>query len=168
QAQVVTSAKGRSVAKNLAGPVRLGGQSEERQLLQSPIPSPASQARSEESHLRRRRLDADRYLPHAEGRNRTSRSRRRPLRPSFDRGQNQPPRRPTHQARLQGRTPTSCRRGMKIQTSQKYAATQQQHRTQPPPESFSFLLEIVGDRYRSRSRHSARRRNQGLWDVQPT
>src|SRR5271166_5830946 len=82
QAQVVTSAKGRSVAKNLAGPVRLGGQSEERQLLQSPIPSPASQARSEESHLRRRRLDADRYLPHAEGRNRTSRSRRRPLRPS--------------------------------------------------------------------------------------
>ena len=45
------------LAQDDAGPMRMGGQAEEGQLLQSPVLPAASQARTAESHLCRRRLD---------------------------------------------------------------------------------------------------------------
>src|ERR1700728_4752996 len=94
--------------------MRLGGQQKERQLLQSPVPSTESQAGPEDGHLRRRRRDADRDLPHAQRRNRSSRPRRPSFRPPLRQAQSEPPSRPTDQARFQGRTSTPRRGGVNM------------------------------------------------------
>ena len=60
--------QGRSLAEDHARPVRLGGQAGERQLLQGPVLPPASPTRPAKSHLRRRGVDPDRRLSHAQGR----------------------------------------------------------------------------------------------------
>jgi len=48
-------------------PMRLGGGPQEGLLSPGPIPSPALKARRQESHRRRRRIDPDRRIPHAQG-----------------------------------------------------------------------------------------------------
>ena len=104
--------KGAPWLKTLLVAMRLGGHAKEGQLLQGAIQSAASQARTEESHLRRRRLDADRDLPHAEGRDAPSGSRCRSFRPPLKRGESQASRRSTRQARLPRRTTTRCSGGL--------------------------------------------------------
>src|SRR5271169_2382318 len=84
--------------------MRLGGHAKEGQLLRGAIQTPARQAWTEESHLRRRGLYAHCDLPYAEGWNAPSGPRRRSLRPTLERGQSQAPRRATGQARLPRRT----------------------------------------------------------------
>src|SRR6202007_2151236 len=112
QTQILAPAQRRPLAQDNARPMRLGGEPQERQLLQGAVQPIAQQARPAESHLRCRRLDADRDLPHAEGRHPPPGPRRRPLRPPVDRGQSQASRRPAHQARLPGRASTPPAGGM--------------------------------------------------------
>src|SRR5208283_3736564 len=66
--------RGRSVAHDNSGSMRLGGQPQKGQLLQGAVQPVAQQTRPEESHMRRRRLDVDRDLPHAQGRHLPPRS----------------------------------------------------------------------------------------------
>ena len=66
QAPLHPPAQGRAVAQDHARAVRLGGQPQEGQLPAGPVPPPARPARAEEGDLRRRRLDPDRRLPHAQ------------------------------------------------------------------------------------------------------
>ena len=96
--------KGRALAEDHPRAMRLGGHAEEGQLLQGAIQAAPSQARTKESHLRRRRLDAHGDLPYAEGRDAPSGSRRQSFRPPLKRGQSQASRRSTRQAWLPRRT----------------------------------------------------------------
>ena len=96
--------KGGSLAQDHPRSVRLGGDAKEGQLLRGAIQAAARQARPKEGDLRRRRLDAHRDLPYAEGRDRPSGPRRRSFRPPFERSQSQASRRATRQARIPRRT----------------------------------------------------------------
>ena len=101
--------KGAPWLKDDAGPMRVGGQAEEGQLLQSPVLPAASQARTAESNLCRRRLDPHGHLLHPQKRHRTPRPRRRPLQASLHRKPNQAPGCPTHPTWLRGSTSTHRR-----------------------------------------------------------
>jgi hypothetical protein len=78
----------------------MGGDAKKGQLLRSSIQAAACHAWTEESDLRRRRLDAHGDLPYAEGRDVPSGPRRRSFRPPFERGESQASRGSTRQARL--------------------------------------------------------------------
>ena len=68
--------------------------------LQGPIPAPALSSRTQESHLRRRRLDPHRRLPHAPRRRLLPRSRRGPLPPRIATSAGRPPRPTDRKTRL--------------------------------------------------------------------
>ena len=67
------------MAENDAGPMCLGGQEEERQLLPGSVPAIAAQAGGQKGDLRGRGVNAHGDLPHAYERNRLQGSRRRTL-----------------------------------------------------------------------------------------
>jgi transposase len=69
QAQVDPHAQRQCLAQDPVGPMRLGRYPQEQQLLQGAIPAITGPPWSEESNLRRRRLDADGDLPPAQRRN---------------------------------------------------------------------------------------------------
>src|SRR5258708_35946902 len=85
-------AQGRTVAENHAGPMRLGGQAKERQLLQGGGLRAANQAWAAKGHRCRRCFSPHRHLPHAQGRNPSPRPWRRLFRPA----------RPSYQAQAAG------------------------------------------------------------------
>src|SRR3979411_2890049 len=105
----VASAQGGALAEDDAGPMRMGGQAKEGQLLQSPVLPAASQARTAESNLCRRRLDPHGALPHPQERHRPPRPRGRPLQSPFYRSPDQAPGCPAHQTWLRGSTSTHRR-----------------------------------------------------------
>src|SRR5260370_3342637 len=109
QAKTGAPAQGGALAEDNARTMRLGGQAEEGQLLQSPVLPAASQARTAESHLCRRRLDPHGDLPHPQKRHRTPRPRGRPLQSPFCRRPSQAPGCPAHQTWLRGSTSTHRR-----------------------------------------------------------
>src|SRR3982074_2188811 len=109
QAETGASAQGGALAEDDAGPMRMGGQAKEGQLLQSPVLPAASQARTAESNLCRRRLDPHGDLPHPQERHRTPRPRGRPLQSPFYRSPDQAPGCPAHQTWLRGSTSTHRR-----------------------------------------------------------
>jgi transposase len=106
QAETGAPAQGGALAEDDARPMRLGGQAAEGQLLQSPVLPAASQARTAESNLCRRRLDPHGDLPHPQKRHRTPRPRGRPLQSPFYRRPNQAPGCAAHQTRLRSSTST--------------------------------------------------------------
>src|SRR6476646_7880826 len=79
QAQVLASAKRRTLAQDNAGPVRGFGRQEEGQLFQGTVSAPQEPPWPAESDLRRGRCNAHDHLPHAQGRHPVSGS----WRPSF-------------------------------------------------------------------------------------
>src|ERR1700736_3945691 len=105
-------APGGALVEDDARPMRLGGQAEKGQLLQSPVLPVAKQAWTAESHLRRRRLNPHGDLPYPQRRHRTPRPRSQPLQSPFYRRPNQAPRCPTHQTWLRG--PTSTHRQSRL------------------------------------------------------
>src|SRR3981081_2614900 len=109
QAETGASAQGGALAEDDAGPMRMGGQAKEGQLLQSPVLPAASQARTAESNLCRLRLDPHGDLPHPQERHRTPRPRGRPLQSPFYRTPTQAPGCPAHHTWLRGSTSTHRR-----------------------------------------------------------
>ncbi len=100
QATLHPAAQGRHVAENHPGAMCLGGQPQEGKLPAGTVPTLATQARTEEGDLCRRRLDPDRRLPHTARRHLLPRSRRRPL--------------PSHLARKSGQSPGSSDRPTRV------------------------------------------------------
>src|SRR5215469_6740425 len=89
--------------------MRLGGKAQEGQLLPGPVLSSAKPPRAAESHLRRRRLDLNRDLPHAQKRGFPPRSGRRALREPRPRRKSQAPGCSAQKAWLRGHTAPPCR-----------------------------------------------------------
>ena len=68
QTEILAPAQRRALAQDHPRAMRLGSHAQEGQLLRGAIQAASCQARTEESHLCRRRLDAHRDLSHTEGR----------------------------------------------------------------------------------------------------
>src|SRR3954469_18071479 len=68
EAAVHSHAKGRPLAQDNLGPMRLGRCAQEGRLSPGPVPQNPFPAWSQKSHLRHRRFDPYRHIPHAQRR----------------------------------------------------------------------------------------------------